>query len=143
MEVITENRNRTASELRHILNKHNGSLAEPGSVSWMFKRTGLIIMSLDILDEEKLMRDILEAEADDFEMIGQEAYVSTNQGKLMAAKESLEQSGYKIKSAEIIMMPNSLQNIEAADKDKVLELMDLVDNHDDVNQVFSNFSISG
>ena len=143
MEVITDNKNRTVSELRHLLNKHNGSLAEPGSVSWMFKRIGLIIMSLNSQDEEKLMRDILEAEADDFEMIGQEAYVSTNQGKLMVAKESLEQSGYKIKSAEIIMMPNSLQNIEAADKDKVLELMDLVDNHDDVNQVFSNFSISG
>ena len=143
MEVVTDNKNRTVSELRHLLNKHNGSLAEPGSVSWMFKRIGLIIMSLNSQDEEKLMRDILEAEADDFEMIGQEAYVSTNQGKLMVAKESLEQSGYKIKSAEIIMMPNSLQNIEAADKDKVLELMDLVDNHDDVNQVFSNFSISG
>ena len=143
MEVITDNRNRTVSELRHLLNKHNGSLAEPGSVSWMFKRTGLIIMSLDSLDEEKLMRDILEAEADDFEIIGQEAYVSTNQGKLMTAKEILEQIGYKIKSAEIIMMPNSLQNIEASDRDKVLELMDLVDNHDDVNQVFSNFSISG
>ena len=143
MEVITDNKNRTVSELRHLLNKHNGSLAEPGSVSWMFKRTGLIIISLNIQDEEKLMRDILEAEADDFEMIGQEVYVATNQGKLMAAKESLEQSGYKIKSAEIIMMPNSLQNIEASDRDKVLELMDLVDNHDDVNQVFSNFSISG
>ena len=65
MEVITDNKNRTVSELRHILNKHNGSLAEPGSVSWMFKRVGLIIMSLTGRDEEKLMRDVLEVEADD------------------------------------------------------------------------------
>ena len=76
MEVITDNKNRTVSELRYILNKHNGSLAEPGSVSWMFKRVGLIIMSLSSRDEEKLMRDVLEVEADDFDIIREEAYVS-------------------------------------------------------------------
>ena len=142
MEVITDNKNRTVSELRHILNKHNGSLAEPGSVSWMFKRAGLIIISLKSEDENKFMQDILEVGADDFEIVREVAYVSLDQGKLMTAKESLENIGYSIKSAEVIMSPNSLQNIEASDKDKVLELMDLIDNHDDVNQVFSNFSIS-
>ena len=142
MEVITDNKNRTVSELRHILNKHNGSLAEPGSVSWMFKRTGLIIISLTSINEEKLMQDILEVEADDFEIIGEDVYVSLDQGKLMTAKETLEKVGYTIKSAEIIMTPNSLQNIEVSDKNKVFELIDLIDNHDDVNQVFSNFSIS-
>ena len=142
MEVITDNKNRTVSELRHILNKHNGSLAEPGSVSWMFKRSGLIIISLLSKDEEKLMGDVLEVGADDFEIVGEEAYVSVDQGKLMTAKEGLEKIGYGVKSAEIIMTPNSLQNIEASYKNKVLELMNLIDNHDDVNQVFSNFSIS-
>ena len=143
MEVITDNKNRTVSELRHILNKYNGSLAEPGSVSWMFKRVGLIIMSLSIQDEEKLMRDVLEVEADDFEIIGEEVYVSVEQSKLMTAKEGLEKIGYGVKSAEIIMTPNSLQKIETSDKDKVLELMYLIESHDDVNQVFSNFSVSG
>ena len=90
MEVITDNKNRTVSELRYILNKHNGSLAEPGSVSWMFKRVGLIIMSLSSKDEEKLMRDVLEVEADDFDIIGEEAYVSVDQSKLITAKEGLE-----------------------------------------------------
>ena len=142
MEVITDNKNRTVSELRHILNKHNGSLAEPGSVSWMFKRIGLIVIHLPIKDEEKLIRDVLEVEADDFEIISDEAYVSVGQGKLMTAKEGLEKIGYGIKSAELIMTPNSLQNIDASEQDKVLELIDLIDNHDDVNQVFSNFSIS-
>ena len=142
MEVITDNKNRTVSELRHILNKYNGSLAEPGSVSWMFKRVGLIIMSLSSRDEEKLMRDVLEVEADDFDIIGEEAYVSVDQGKLLTVKEGLEKLGYDVKSAEIIMTPNSLQKIETSDKDKVLELMDLIDSHDDVNQVFSNFSFS-
>ena len=142
MEVITDNKNRTVSELRHILNKHNGSLAEPGSVSWMFKRVGLIIMSLSSRDEEKLMRDVLEVEADDFDIVGEEAYVSADQGKLINVKEGLEKLGYDVKSAEIIMTPNSLQKIETSDKGKVLELMDLIDSHDDVNQVFSNFSVS-
>ena len=142
MEVITDNKNRTVSELRYILNKHNGSLAEPGSVSWMFKRVGLIIMSLSSKDEEKLMRDVLEVEADDFDIIGEEAYVSVDQSKLIAAKEGLEKLGYGVNSAEIIMTPNSFQEIETSDKGKVLELMDLIDNHDDVNQVFSNFSFS-
>ena len=141
MEVITDNKNRTVSELRHILNKHNGSLAEPGSVSWMFKRTGLIIMSLPSKGEEQLMRDVLEVEADDFDIIGEEAYVSVDQGKLINVKEGLEKLGYDVKSAEIIMSPKSLQNIENTNKDKVFELMDLIDNHDDVNQVFSNFLI--
>tara|TARA_B100001248_G_scaffold105250_1_gene78437 strand:- start:2383 stop:3108 length:726 start_codon:yes stop_codon:yes gene_type:complete len=142
MEVITDNKNRTVSELRYILNKHNGSLAEPGSVSWMFKRVGLIIMSLSSKDEEKLMRDVLEVEADDFDIIGEEAYVSVDQSKLITAKEGLEKLGYGVNSAEIIMTPNSFQKIETSDKGKVLELMDLIDNHDDVNQVFSNFSLS-
>ena len=99
-------------------------------------------MSLSSKDEEKLMRDVLEVEADDFDIIGEEAYVSVDQGKLITVKEGLEKLGYDVKSDEIIMTPNSLQKIETSDKDKVLELMDLIDSHDDVNQVFSNFSIS-
>ena len=142
MEVITDNKNRTVSELRHILSKNNGTLAEPGSVSWMFKRTGMIIMSLSSVDEEKLMQDVLEAEADDFEIIEEDVYISLDQSKLMPAKESLECHGYNIKSADIIMVPNAMQKIELSDKDKVLGLIDLIDSHDDVNQVFSNFLIS-
>jgi transcriptional/translational regulatory protein YebC/TACO1 len=99
-------------------------------------------MSHSSRDEEKLMRDVLEVEADDFDIIGEEAYVSVDQGKLIIVKEGLEKLGYDVKSAEIIMTPNSLQKIETSDKDKVLELMDLIDSHDDVNQVFSNFSVS-
>ena len=142
MEVITDNKNRTVSELRYILNKHNGSLAEPGSVSWMFKRVGLIIISLSSRDEEKLMRDVIEVEADDFDIIGEEAYVSVEHGRLITVKEGLDKLGYDVKSAEIIMTPNSFQKIETSDKDKVFELMDLIQIHHDLNQFFSNFSVS-
>ena len=142
MEVITDNKNRTVSELRHLLNKNGGSLAEPGSVSWMFKRTGMIILASNKLNEDKLLNDILESGADDFEITENVAYVSTEKSELITVKENLENVGYDIKSSEYVMSPNSLQNVEAEDIDKVLGLMDTIDNHDDVNQVFSNFSIN-
>ena len=142
MEVITDNKNRTVSELRHILNKNNGSLAEPGSVSWMFKRVGMIILVSSLPDEDTLLNDILESGANDFEINDNEAYVSTEQSELMVVKENLEIRGYNIKSSELIMSPNSLQSVDIENADKVLNLMEIIDNHDDVNQVYSNFSIN-
>ena len=142
MEVITDNKNRTVSELRHILNKNNGSLAEPGSVSWMFRRVGMIILVSNLPDENTLLNDILESGANDFEINDNEAYVSTEQSELMVVKENLEKRGYNIKSSELIMSPNSLQSVDIENVDKVLNLMEIIDNHDDVNQVYSNFSIN-
>ena len=142
MEVITDNKNRTVSELRHILNKNNGSLAEPGSVSWMFKRVGMIILVSSLPDENTLLNDILESGAKDFEINDNEAYVSTEQSELMVVKENLEIRGYNIKSSELIMSPNSLQSVDIENADKVLNLMEIIDNHDDVNQVYSNFSLN-
>ena len=141
MEVITDNKNRTVSELRNILNKNNGSLAEPGSVSWMFKRLGMIILVSSLPDEDTLLNDILESGANDFEINENEAYVSTEQNELMVVKENLEKRGYNIKSSELIMSPNSLQSVDIEDADKVLDLMEIIDNHDDVNQVYSNFFV--
>jgi len=142
MEVITDNKNRTVSELRHILNKNNGSLAEPGSVSWMFRRVGMIILVSNLPDENTLLNDILESGANDFEINDNEAYVSTEQSELMVVKENLEIRGYNIKSSELIMSPNSLQSVDTENADKVLNLMEIIDNHDDVNQVYSNFSLN-
>ena len=142
MEVITDNKNRTVSELRHILNKNNGSLAEPGSVSWMFRRVGMIILVSNLPDENTLLNDILESGANDFEINDNEAYVSTEQSELMVVKENLEIRGYNIKSSELIMSPNSLQSVDIVNADKVLNLMEIIDNHDDVNQVYSNFSLN-
>ena len=142
MEVITDNKNRTVSELRHILNKNNGSLAEPGSVSWMFRRVGMIILVSNLPDENTLLNDILESGANDFEINDNEAYVSTEQSELMVVKQNLEIRGYNIKSSELIMSPNSLQSVDIKDADKVLNLMEIIDNHDDVNQAYSNFSIN-
>ena len=140
MEVITDNKNRTVSELRNILNKNDGSLAEPGSVSWIFKRIGMIIVTLTNFDEEKLLQDVLECGADDFEVAGNDIFISTDQSQLMAVKDKLDSLNYSVKSSDLIMTPNSSQYVNSDNQDNVLKLKDIIDSHDDVNQVFSNFS---
>jgi transcriptional/translational regulatory protein YebC/TACO1 len=108
----------------------------------MFKRVGMIILVSSLPDENTLLNDILESGAKDFEINDNEAYVSTEQNELMVVKENLEKRGYNIKSSELIMSPNSLQSVDIENADKVLSLMEIIDNHDDVNQVYSNFSIN-
>ena len=142
MEVITDNKNRTVSELRHILNKNNGSLAEPGSVSWIFKRIGMIIVQVDDFNEEKLIHDILASGAEDFEVVENDVFISTDQSQLMIVKDNLHSLSYNVKSSDLIMTPNSLQYVSSENQDKVLNLIDIIDNHDDVTQVFSNFSFN-
>ena len=142
IEVITDNKNRTVSEIRHILNKNNGSLAEPGSVSWMFERKGEIIISDYNGDEEKLFDDILESGAIDFERSSSNVFVTTNQSDLMSVKDRLEEKGYILKATDLVMAPKSTQEVNGEDQEKIINLMETIDNHDDVNQVYSNFSIA-
>ena len=142
IEVITDNKNRTVSEIRHILNKNNGSLAEPGSVSWMFERKGEIVISDFNGDEEILFDDILESGAIDFERSADNVFVATNQSNLMNVKDKLEGKGYILKSTDLIMVPKSTQAVRREDQEKIINLMEMIDNHDDVNQVYSNFSIA-
>ena len=102
----------------------------------------MIILVSTLPDEETLLNDILESGANDFEINDNEAYVSTEQSELMLVKENLEKRGYSVKSSELIMSPNSLQSVDIDDADKVFSLMEIIDNHDDVNQVYSNFSLN-
>ena len=142
IEVITDNKNRTVSELRHILNKNNGNLAEPGSVAWMFDRKGEIFISDFSGDEEKLFDDIINSGADDFEKIDNGYLITTDQSELLNAKDALEKKGHNIKSADVIMVPKSTQEVNEEDQEKIIDLMETIDNHDDVNQVYSNFLIN-
>ena len=142
IEVITDNKNRTVSELRHILNKNNGSLAEPGSVAWMFERKGEIIISKYDGNEEKLFEDIIDSGASDFESSDNNVFITTNQSDLMNVRDRLEEKGYALKSADLVMVPKSTQTVKEEDQDKIINIMELIDNHDDVNQVYSNFIIA-
>ncbi len=141
IDVITDNKNRTVSEIRHILNKNNGNLAEPGSVAWMFERKGEIVISEFNGDEEKLFDDIIESGASDFDSSDNNVFIATTQNDLMNVKDRLEEKGYALKSADLIMVSKSNQAVKEEDQDKIINLMELIDNHDDVNQVYSNFTI--
>ena len=142
IEVITDNKNRTVSELRHILNKNNGNLAEPGSVAWMFERKGEILISGFHGDEEKLFEDVLDSGADNFEIVERNVMITTDQSDLLNSRDALEDRGYRIKSADLIMVPKSSQEIDEDDQEKIINLMETIDNHDDVNNVYSNFIFS-
>ena len=142
IEVITDNKNRTVSELRHILSKNNGNLAEPGSVAWMFERKGEILISDYDGDEEKLLEDVLDSGADNFEIAEKNVIVTTEHSDLLNSRDSLEDRGYQIKSADLIMVPKSTQEIDEDNQEKIINLMETIDNHDDVNNVYSNFIFS-
>ena len=142
IEVITDNKNRTVSELRHILSKNNGNLAEPGSVAWMFERKGEILISDYDGDEEKLLEDVLDSGADNFEIAEKNVIVTTEHSDLLSSRDSLEDRGYQIKSADLIMVPKSTQEIDEDNQAKIINLMETIDNHDDVNNVYSNFIFS-
>ena len=139
IEVITDNKNRTVSELRHILNKNDGNLAEPGSVAWMFERKGEILISNFHGNEEKLLEDILDSGAENFEINEENVMVITDQNSLLISRDSLENRGYQIQSADLVMIPKSTQHINEDEQERIINLMETIDNHDDVNNVYSNF----
>jgi len=141
IEAITDNKNRTVSELRHILNKNDGSLSEPGSVAWMFDRKGEIIIKSKIINEEKFFDDIVELGAEDFEKYEEKYLVHTNQSNFYQVKDGLEKKKYNISSSDLIMAPKTLKYINKNDSSKVILLIEALDNHDDVKEIYSNHFI--
>ena len=141
IEVITDNKNRTVSELRYILNKNNGSLSEPGSVLWMFEKKGEIIIENIDNDENQIISDIIDCGADDFKKSDSGYTIFTNQNNLSSIRIHLQKLNYSISSSSIIMVPKSKQAVSNEDQANIIQLLELIDNHDDVNQVFSNILI--
>ena len=141
IEVITDNKNRTVSELRYILNKNNGSLSEPGSVLWMFEKKGEIIIENIDNDENQIVSDIIDCGADDFKKTDSGYIILTNQNNLSSIRVHLQKLNYSIISSSIVMVPKSKQAANSEDQANIIQLLELIDNHEDVNQVFSNFLI--
>ena len=141
IEVITDNKNRTVSELRYILNKNNGSLSEPGSVLWMFEKKGEIIIENIDNDENQIVSDIIDCGADDFKKTDSGYIILTNQNNLSSMRDHLQKLNYSINSSSIVMVPKSKQAANIEDQANIIQLLELIDNHEDVNQVFSNFLI--
>tara|TARA_B100000575_G_scaffold118474_1_gene94331 strand:+ start:101 stop:823 length:723 start_codon:yes stop_codon:yes gene_type:complete len=139
INTITDNKNRTVAEIRHLLTKFDGNLGENGSVSWIFDKAGQIIMESKSKSEDTAFEDAIDAGADDF-YAGDNFYlVSTSVDQLMVVRDRLDKGSYVIKSAEIEMVPKTNQILDDLEANKFLKLLDALEDNDDVNKVYTNF----
>jgi YebC/PmpR family DNA-binding regulatory protein len=141
IEALTDNRNRTAADVRHVFSKNDGNLGESGSVAWLFERKGVILVD-GAADEDELVLAAADAGADDVDPEESTYRVTTSPETLHAVREVLEESGMPIESAEATMVPKTLVSIEEEGMArKVVRLMDELEENDDVQAVYSNFDI--
>ena len=142
ISVLTDNRNRTGAEIRHILTKNNGTMAEPNAVAWNFEKKGLFLVLQESVDEETLMELALEAGAEDFESTDDLFEIHTSPDMFESVREALEQSGIPTESAELAMLPKSTVKLEGKEAEQMLRLMEALEDNDDVQNVYANFDIS-
>jgi len=142
MDIITDNKNRTVAEVRHLLSKYGGNLGETGSVAWVFDKKGQIILDSNSGDEDVVFEAALEAGADDFEAEDGFYTVTTDPTSLMDVRDTLEKAGYEIRSTEIEMVPKTLQKLEGKEAQSTLKLMDALEDNDDITKLYSNFDVN-
>ena len=142
VEALTDNRNRTASEVRHVFAKSEGSLGESGSVAWLFERRGVVLVAAGGVDEDELMLAAADGGADDVELDGHTFQVTCAPEGVHAVREAVEAAGIAVEAAGITMVPKT--TVEVADEAaarKILRLMDALEENDDVQDVYANFDI--
>jgi len=143
IEVMTENRNRTASGIRNILSRYNGNLGESGSVSWQFERKGVIILDKsEIKDEEEFMLDMIDTGAEDIDEDNDVYEIKTSPANFIKVKEALIKNNIKIKSGELAFVPKSTIKLSKEESSKAMKLINALDDHDDVQNVSTNLEIS-
>jgi YebC/PmpR family DNA-binding regulatory protein len=140
VEAATDNKNRSAAEVRSILTKAGGSLAAPGSVAWQFEQRGVIILAPGG-DQEALELAAIDAGADDVDSTGDQVEVYTKPHDLEAVRRALEAAGVKIESAELSMSPKNMVELDAARARQALRLVEILEEQDDVQRVTANFEI--
>jgi YebC/PmpR family DNA-binding regulatory protein len=140
-EVVTDNRNRTVSEIRHVFSKNGGNMGEAGSVAWMFNKKGYIVIDSSKADEETLMNLAIEAGADDFVNEGDSYEIYTTPQAFDGVLNALKEKGIETVSAEISMIPQNYVKVEGKAAQQVIKLMEALDEHDDVQHVYGNFDI--
>lgn len=141
IEALTDNRNRTTSEIRNIFTKKGGNMAGAGSVSWIFHRKGLITVEKSACDEDTLLSIAIEAGADDMKIEGDRFEITTSPENFEQVKEALKGKDIPIQNAEITMLPSNYIKLEGQVAKQILSLMDALQSHDDVQQVYANFDI--
>lgn len=142
IECMTDNRNRTVAEVRHVLTKYGGNLGQSNSVSWMFKFKGIIRVPKDSMAEDELMEVVLEAGAEDMSLDGEEFEVVTSPDTFDSVREALEKFNIKPVSAELTKIPENSVKVEGDNSSRILKLMEAIDDLDDTQHVYANFDIS-
>jgi YebC/PmpR family DNA-binding regulatory protein len=141
IESVTDNKNRTVSEIRHILERHNGKLGASNSVAWMFHRKGVISLAKSKFGEDALMEIALDAGAEDMKTEDESYEITTSPDTFIAVKEALEGRGIVPDSAEVQLIPENSVKVGEKDAEQVLKLMEVLEEHDDVQHVYANFDI--
>ena len=141
VEAMTDNKNRTVAEIRHIFSKHGGNLGENGCVSWMFEKKGSILLDKRSVKEDALMEIALEAGAEDVKEEENEFEVVTDPGLFEQVKKAIEDRGIKYIKAEVTMVPKTLVRLEGDKAVQMLKLMEKMEDNDDVQHAYANFDI--
>jgi YebC/PmpR family DNA-binding regulatory protein len=143
VEAMTDNRNRTAGEIRHLFSKFGGNMGETGCVGWMFDKKGLFVIAKEDIqmDEEALMSIALEAGADDFKVEDDSYEIITNPKDFEAVQSAMQAANIKTSVAQISLVPQNTVVLQGDDAVKMLKLMEILEEHDDVQEVYANFDI--
>jgi YebC/PmpR family DNA-binding regulatory protein len=140
LDILTDNRNRTAAEVRHLFSKHGGNLGETGCVGWMFKQKSVFLVEKEQFDDEDaLMELVLDAGADDFQAEDDVFEITAEPGAYDDIEKALGEKGIEVASAEITMVPDTMVKLEGKDVDTMQNLIDDLEENDDVQNVYSNY----
>ena len=141
VECMTDNKQRTVSDVRHLFSKYNGSLAENGAVSWMFDTKGILVFESKVADEDAMMEHVLESGADDMTVEDSTYEVTCSQKALPDVQAYFDAKGIKYESAEVSKVPQTTVKVEGKDVKTLLKLMDGLDESEDIQKVWANFDI--
>ncbi len=141
LRILTDNRNRTAPEIRKIFERHNGNLGAPNSVAWQFNRLGLFTFPVECITEDKLMEIALDAGAEDIQRQDKIWQVTCSPDNFQAVKEAFSAAGLEPDVAEISMIPQQTVPVDAETGRKVMSLLEELDDHEDVQEVYANFEM--
>ncbi len=142
VECTTDNRNRTTSEIRKIFEKGGGKMGSAGAVAWLFERKGLIVVDANAIGEDRLLEIVLEAGAEDLKRTGSKYEITCDPSVFTQVQAALRQHGVPIVSAELTQQPKSPLDVDTETARRVLKLMEMLDEHDDVQNVYSNINIT-
>ena len=142
MEVMTDNKNRTIGELRAALDKNGGNMGENGCVAWIFEKKGIITIMISEKDEEELLELVMDAGGDDLQTVDDYYEITTSVESFESVRKAIENSGLKVQSAQLTRIPQNTVNVEEKNCKSLLRLMDMLEEHDDIQKLYSNFDIT-